>query len=308
MAIYYSEYTTTPANWVSDTKTKITTSTDWSNITGDIVKATTTRGAEMVLNLNKATPVNNYATVSFWRTHNGTTGSDEITRYLHWKYQSGGTTSNTLHCVVSASKEHLILQVEGPYGTESNYDHIDSGSKRSTLVMADIVPYHAGDTQAAVGVFCNAGTSQSSSQGNNFLSVSRDQGNANSWVPANVATVTPIVSIEYNSAVNHLMQHVAKGDGKTYLFPFVVLEQQDGMRGRLNNVYWAGWSRGNASGGQEAPGLSEGDIVTYSSADYIIRKSSRAIGTSGSATYSPLGGVASTTTYGYEPLMAIKKT
>jgi hypothetical protein len=308
MAIHFEQYTTTPANWVADTKAKITTSTDWSNITGNIVKATTTRGAEMVVDLNKAAPVNNYATISVFRTHNGSSGTDEVTRYLHWKYNSSGTTSNTLHCLVSASKEHLVLQVEGPYGTESNYDNIDAGSKRSTFVIADIVPYHGGDTVATVGMWANTANSQSTVGGNHFLAVSRDQGNSESWVPASIGTVHPIMSTEQSTYAAHLFQHVAKGDGKTYLFPYVVIETADGLRGRLNNVYWAGWSKANASSGAEAPGLAEGNIVTYSSADYLIRKFTRSIPVSSSQTVGPFGGVPQSSSFEYAPLIAIKKT
>jgi hypothetical protein len=308
MAIYYEEYTTTPANWVADTKAKIDTSTDWSNITGDIMKATTTRGAEMVINLNKAAPVNNYATVAVWRTHDGSSGTFEVTRYLHWRNSAGGTTANTLHCTVSASKEHLVLQVEGPYGTETNYDNIDTGSKRSTLVIADIVPYHAGDTVPAVAMFANTSTTQSAAAGNAQIAVSRDQGDANSWVPAAIGTVHPIISAEQTNAT-HMFQHVAKGDGKTYLFPYVVIENQDGMRGRLNNVYWAGWSKANVNiSASEAPGLSDGDIVTYSSADYMIRKSSKSVQLGSSGTTSPFGGAPASSSYEPAPLMAIKMT
>lgn len=307
MAQHFAFYDTTPANWVADTKAQITTSTDWSNITANIVKATTTRGAEMVLDLNKAAPVNNYATVAFWRTHNGTTGTDEITRYLHWKYTSGGTTSNTLHCMVSASKEHLILQVEGPYSTESNTDNVESGSKRNTLVIADIVPYHGGDTQASVFAWSNISTGSSASSGNTYGMVSRNQGNTASWVPATIQSVQPLVSHDVAAGtMPATVQHVAKGDGKTYLFPYVVNENQDGLRGRLANMFWAGWSRQSVS--QEGGGLVEGSTVTYSSADYLIRKFTKALVVSSSQTYSPFGSVTAGSPYTYEPLIAVKKT
>jgi len=307
MAQHFAFYDTTPANWVADTKAQILNSTDWSNITANIVKATTTRGAQMVLDLNKSAPVNNYATVAFWRTHNGSTGTDEITRYLHWKYTSGGTTSNTLHCLVSASKEHLILQVEGPYGGETNTDQVESGSKRNTLVIADIVPYHGGDTIPAVVSYALNNTNQANVTGNGFLPVSRNQADSAAWVPATLATLcTPVTQDTGSSSTPAMVQHVAKGDGKTYLFPFVVIENQDGLRGRLNNMYWAGWSRSAVS--QEGSGLTEGSTVSYGGSDYLIRKFSKALNVSGSQTYTPFGAVTSSTQYGFEPLIAIKKT
>jgi hypothetical protein len=306
MAHHFAFYDTTPANWVADTKAQITTSTDWSNITANIVKATTTRGAEMVLDLNKAAPVNNYATVAFWRTHNGSSGTDEITRYLHWKYTSGGTTSNTLHCMVSASKEHLILQVEGPYSTETNTDNVESGSKRNTLVMADIVPYHGGDTQASVFAWASNSTGSTASAGNTYGMVSRNQANSASWVTTTLCVVQTPVNHDVGLGQAHTLQHVAKGDGKTYLFPYVVVENTDGLRGRLANMFWAGWSR--QAIGQEGGGLVEGSTVTYSGADYLIRKFTKALNVSSSATYTPFGSVSASAQYGYEPLIAVKKT
>jgi hypothetical protein len=305
MALHYAEYTTTPANWVADTKAQIDTSTDWSNITGDIMKATTTRGAEMVINLNKAAPVNNYATVSFWETHNGGSGTNETaSRYLHWKYQSGGTTSNSLHCVVSASKEHLILLAEGPYTGESNTDTTDNGSKRNMIIMADIVPYHAGDTTPAIVAWAASSTSQSTIQANLMAMVSRNIADDTSWVPATIATVQPLQNVDVTSAPQR-MQHFAVGDGNTYLFPYVVIENQDGIRGRLNNAYYAGLSRGQNAA--EGSGLSEGDIVTYGGNDFVIKRNVKGINVSSSASYSPFGSVPVSVSYGYESQIAVMK-
>lgn len=306
MAIHYEEFNTTAANWVADTKAVITTSTDWTNITGDIVKATTTRGAEMVVNLGKAATTNNYATIAVWKTHNGSTGTFELTRYLHWKYQSAGTTANAVHVVVSASKEHLVIQVEGPYGTESNYDTADTGSKRTSFIMADIVPYHAADTVEAVAFFSAISTTQAATAGNQFMAVSANQADDAAWIPATLCTVQPIMSQEMGSYHAHSLQHVAKGDGKTYLFPYVIVENVDGLRGRLNNVYSAGWNKPNFS--SEGPGLNENDIVTYDSADYIIKRITRGLNSSSTATYSPFGDVAASNSNAWEPLIAIKKT
>lgn len=306
MALHYAEYTTTAANWVSDTKTQITTSTDWSNITGDIVKATTTRGAEMVLDLNKAAPVNNYATVAFWRNHNGSSGNDEITRYHHWKYQSGGTTSNTLHCVVSASKEHLLVMTEGPYGPESNTDHVESGSKRATLMLADIVPYHGGDSTAAVVAVAHISSSQSATTGNYFAAVSRDAPDAASWVPAQLAVVqSPFSPDMISSLGTSTLQVTAEGDGNSYLFPFVVVETENGLRGRVNNVYWAGWSKPTSAA--EGQGFTENSLVTYGGNTFRIRRCVKAISTSSSATVTPFGAVPSSLSFATEPQIAVMK-
>jgi hypothetical protein len=306
MALHYEEYTTTPANWVADTKAAITTSTDWSNITANIVKATTTRGAEMVLDLNKAAPVNNYATIAFWHDHNGSSGNDEITRYHHWKYQSGGTTSNALHCVVSASKEHLIVMTEGPYSTESNTDNVESGSKRATICMADIVPYHGGDTTAAVVAISAVSTSQSSATGNPFCAVSADAPNSGRWVPAQLATVQPPFSPDMTSSYGtSTLQVTAEGDGKAYLFPFVVVETENGLRGRLNNVYWAGWSKPTSAA--EGQGFTENSTVTYGGNTFVVRRAAKALTVSSSATITPFGAVPASSAFAAEPQIAVMK-
>src|SRR3954471_9618280 len=114
MALAYSEFTTTQANLVADLKTAITSSSDWANITGNILKATTTRGAQMVVDLTDAAIALNLLTIAFYRTHDGVTGVDKITRFIYFKSGATGATTNPVYCVVSASKEHLYVSVEGP--------------------------------------------------------------------------------------------------------------------------------------------------------------------------------------------------
>jgi len=70
MALSYVEFTTTPTNLKADLKTHIDASTDWSNITGDIMKATTTRGAELVIDLGKSAATAVRLGYSCWRAHN----------------------------------------------------------------------------------------------------------------------------------------------------------------------------------------------------------------------------------------------
>src|SRR4051812_49534066 len=98
----FSTFDCTPTTAVAAIKAAILASTDWSNPAGDRVVCTTTRGASMVVDLADAAATSFKLQFGIYRT----TGlADKIIRYLLWA-SSGGTTSDPLHCVVSAGKEH----------------------------------------------------------------------------------------------------------------------------------------------------------------------------------------------------------
>src|ERR1044072_911621 len=99
MATTFSMFDTTPAGAVAAIKSAILASTDWSNPAGDRVTCTTTRGAAMVVGLAGAVATPAKLQFGVYRT----TGlADKIVRYMVWR-ASGGATTDTLHCTVSAS-------------------------------------------------------------------------------------------------------------------------------------------------------------------------------------------------------------
>lgn len=287
MAFSYTEFSTTPTNLTADLKTNILLSADWTNPTASVVKSTTTRGAELVVDLAKSAATAIRLGISAWRVWTGSgpgTGTDESgTRYLTWR-NSGGATSDTLYVIVSVSKEHLFISVEGPKAGDTNAISSTAGSATQTMYLGDIVPYHAGDTVPTCAFVCYDQTTLGQSVTYSIL-VGRDQGGTRSWSPATLATVqAPSTSVNPT-----LLQHYAKGDSKTYLFPWLVVEHADGLRGRLAEIFSGGWIS-QAPTATSPGGLSPDFEVTYSSKTYKLVRAWRFPGASSSDSFiSPWG-------------------
>lgn len=266
MAFTYSEFTTTPSGLVAALKSAITASADWSNITGDIVKAVTTRGAQLVVNLNKSAVSSAHQPISMWRTHDGSTGVDELTPYyLKWR-SSGGATSDTLYVTVSASKEHLTIVVEGPRAGDTNATDATNGSPSMVFHIGDLVPYHAGDTiPVACAVPWNNTSFSQAVQA--FAYTSRNMGDNRSWNPAILLSVCGVsMNTSYRGS-----QPLAAGDGNIYLWPWIVVEQADGLRGRLADIFFGGFSGGGLSNNNPMVGaLAPGMEITYDSKTYKL--------------------------------------
>lgn len=245
MGTYFSIFDSTAANLAVDLRTAILNSADWSqpNAAGlpNLVKATTTGGAQMVVQLDDAAVTSKQMQLGVYRQHDGTTGVDKIVRYLVWRNSVTGTTTDPLHVTVSAGKDHLYFSVEGPYSGEANPESITVGSMRGAFFLGAISPYFAADTVPAV---CCVGVEVSSSTTSLLASVSRNQANNASWVPARLLSLqVPSGSVTNNSSdsrVNAVQRSAS--DGATYLWPYVVVENVAGLRGRLTKCHFAGFN------------------------------------------------------------------
>jgi hypothetical protein len=241
MATAYTETDTICSNAVTAIKAAIDASSDWTEIATDIMKCTTTRGAQMVVDLTDAAASTARMQIAFYRTHDGTTGVDKITRYLNWQAAAG---TNVLHYRVSAGKEHLYVDVEGPRWNETGTPDGNHGGGRQNFAMSDVVPYHAGDTTPAVAV--NAQTVDNVNAQTLWWMVSRSADNLRSWV-----TARPMILGYPNAAQSpYFYNRVNKSmiDGKDYLSPYVLFEEVDGIRGRLAKFFNAGWTYGARTG------------------------------------------------------------
>ncbi len=300
MAFSYTTFASTPATLTADLKTNILLCSDWANITGDIVKSTTTRGAQLVLNLAKVAANAQRLGLSAWRTHDGTTGVDEsTTRYLNY-HASGGATSDVLHCAVSVSKEHVYIWVDGPAAGEVN----PSNAVGQSLYLGDIIPYHASDaTPAAALVACDLAQASSNSP---YIAISRNQADTASWVSGVLASLS-VPSVTSGPAPLGLTA-VASGDGKTYLWPYVVVEAADGLRGRLADVFFVGWN--NGAGLTDPQGqLGFGATVSYDGKTYQVQKAWRRFNYDYAIFTLPWAAAPNTNSAGqwiYSPLIAVR--
>lgn len=302
MALSFQEWTSTPTNFVSDLKTKILTSTDWSNPSGDIVQATTTRGANLAINLSKAAATNYKATFEIYRT--GTSG-DPTTRYLNYT-NAGSSSSAVLHCTLSVWKEGLYLYVQGPSPGETGVDNATYGSIGSSFALVDIVPYHAGDTEETV---CLVGSTDSGNGGSqqNYCHVGRNVDATRTWDSAYLASVGRVTA-QYDSSnigSGRHLQAYCSTDDKVYLYPYLVVENRDGLRGRLNDIYFAGWSSQNYI---YETGLALGQEVSYDSKTFVLVPACR-------GSYTTLNFNAFGSVYNYysngnanTPMVAVRKT
>jgi len=212
--------------------------------------------------------------------------ADKITRYLPWRGStSGGATSNTVHWTVSAGKEHLFVSIEGPRQGEPGYN-ISSTPCRGSLFLGDIVPYFGADTVAAVVCVSHA-AGLGSSDVTVGCNVSRNAANNASWVTGKLLTLAVPILYSSTLAVGSV-QRIASGDGKTYLWPYVVVEDTAGLRGRIGKAFYAGMGYdGSASGVDPIP--SPYSRVTYSGETYMVLMANALAGVSG-YTFNAFGG------------------
>ena len=286
MGLVYSEFDTTVANLVADLKAKILLSSDYSNPTGQVVKATTPLGAQIVCDLiGGGSPGTAGFTPTFWRLWTGTpgAGTDQLSgRWLYWKRTGTGSTANPLHCRVAAGPTLLYIEIEGPRAAEAGADSTTWGSQRQCVCVAQLTPYFAGDTTPAVVVMGSTSTigfnqTTSASVVSQLCHVSRDQANASSWVEARPFTLAQPQTLQ---ALPWTTPSLAS-DGNVYLAPWVIYESVAGMRGRLTDVFYAGWQ--NAPSHNSADYLSmlqSGDIVTYGGNSHKITMPYKSDGTS----------------------------
>lgn len=249
MPTTYAEFDSTPANLVADLRSRILASTDWAEIGGagsNLLKATTTRGAQMVVDLDDAAVTAQRAQVAAYRSHDGTTGVDPVVRYLPWR-ATGGATTDPLHCVVSAGKEHLYVSVEGPRGGEPNAENATAGSARASFALVDVVPYFD-STVDPVPTVCLIAHLPSGIGLTHDCWVSRNASNTSSWVPARLGSVTPPSANGAPPANYATGLQTRRPDGTRFAWPYVVSEMSDGPRGRLNVIYFAGQSTSGVTG------------------------------------------------------------
>lgn len=207
----------------------------------EVLKATTTRGADMIVDLCDTAPLPHTLNMGVWRAHDGTTGTDKSARWLFYRAAAATATAWPLHVIVSASKEHLFISIEGPRANETGATSATAGSLRNYFFMDDVVPYHAGDTNPVVyaggGMSANAGASviNNSFQG----AFSRNYADTSSWPQTKLLSLD-FPSLASTETVN--VTRLAVADGKYYLAPYACFGDESGLRGRLANFFFAGYT------------------------------------------------------------------
>jgi hypothetical protein len=239
-----------------------------------LLKATTTRGAQMVVDLNPAPRAALHRhDVDVWRTHTGASngGTDSVRRYLYSRINATSLLTTTpIHVIVSVSKEHLFIGVEGPTAAEPLASSTTAGSLRTYLAISDLVPYHSADVTPAVVVSGNLTAYTGTVQASTGLilaqqvDISRSADDTQSWDAGRMASLQFPNSRGPSEASN--MPLTCTIDGKTYLLPYVTFSAREGIRGRLARFFFAG---ANRTGSQSEDPVPVGAQVTF---DGIVYK------------------------------------
>lgn len=209
-----------------------------------VLKATTTRGADMIVDLTYAhyTVLNTGLNMAVYRAYSGTglgTPTDISQRWLYWK-NSAATAAAPIHCTVSVSKDHLFIQLEGPRENETGADSATLGSSKNYFFMDDLVPYFVGDTVPAIvaggGMSASATASTTVSH---LCHQSRNPANTSSWEQSKLGTVA---HPDNGLALSQQHQRIASLDsGNYWLSPYVCFGDISGPRGRLGHIFFAGF-------------------------------------------------------------------
>ena len=285
MADTYAEFTSTPASLVADLRAAILASSDWGQPNAgsapNLVSATTTRGVQMAVDLSDVSPTTQVAVFGVYRSHNGTVGADKAQKRVWYKRVSAGALDTVMLAVtVSAGKEHLFVSIEGPRQGQSFADSASFGSVRGTFFICDLLPYFpVEDTSPVVVVGANhAAVAFDQFVDPMVYTFNATQGYRN----AKLCTLNP-ASLTY-SGMNRNGR-----DNDLYLSPYVVSEDREGMRGRLNKIFFAGY---NFYDSTEAPVVPQNSRVVFGAAAYRIMAAYKSDGANVANVAGPLGYIA----------------
>lgn len=267
------------------------TSIFWGN---EVFKTTTVRGADMYIDLAGDQPTLGRLAIACYGTWTaptstvaGIAGNGTIYKYLFWRSTVGSYT-NPVHCILSSTKDHFFLSVEGPRANETGPQSATYGSQRNYFFMADLVPYSGSDTTPVVvcgGHHIDSNTASVANK-NYIVNVSKSLNGLQYWVEGKLLTLmTPVL----NSTQTFGSQRFTTADNEFYLAPYVVSADDCGFRGRLNNIYYAGANfADNADGVYPAVGAN----LTYNGITYelqAVNKSDANTGNSGPLGYTNNG-------------------
>ena len=234
-------------------------------------------GAELVVDLGVSVASTVRASIQTYRSFDTGTGiaSDPLgRRHISWR-STGGAITDTLHCEISAGPGHLYISIEGPRAGETNASDAN-GSPRTPFAISEIVPYFpTGD----VPVVCVVGSiSTAVTTPTYHVSISRNRADTLSWVAARLGSIQPVVNggSAGSSGMSMGLKRRAAGDGKDYLWPYIVSELTDGLRGRLKHFHYAGPGWANTTTEEVT---SAGERYTYNAVNYVTTFPYRAAGT-----------------------------
>lgn len=207
-----------------------------------VLHSTTTQGAKMIVDLEGANDLASYLGVSVyrdWTTGTAPGGHVDTKNYYTYYRFSAGVSTMPIHVTLSVGKDHLFFAIEGPRAGEANATSSTYGTIKNYFAVSALTPYHTEDTvPAVVAIGINTASSTPSvNSGGHQIGISRDAANTASWQPGRLATLdwptiytTDVVTMERDCTI----------DGSTYLLPYVMFSEEEGIRGRLSHFFYCG--------------------------------------------------------------------
>jgi hypothetical protein len=240
-----------------------------------------------------------------WRLFSGGVGTNSVQRSLYWT-RIGNISTSTLRCRVAAGNTVLYIEVEGPRAGETAADSSSNGSYRQCLFLAQVTPYLGSDTIPAIcfgGTTSYPGYENAVAQTPNSVVafVSRNQADSASWVNARLHTLQVP---QFRIAVQGFNQRQLASDGNLYLSPYVVFEDSAGIRGRLTDLFFAGWNSTDDSVVNQ--NLADGMPVSYGGNTYKVTVPYRSDGSSGNDSYGSLGATNQNGSPARSPMIAVR--
>jgi hypothetical protein len=220
----YEAWDTTPANLIADLTSRLQAN-GWTVNSGKFYGVG--GGRTLCISLDSASASGLSLTAY---NESGTGGKGFVVAY------NATATSNPIHAVLSVSTQHLFLSVEGPYWNETGAAQATSGygSPAGYFCLAPIVPYQTLDTQTE-SLVCAAGFVGLSFNAHPKCFIRRGF-NAASWADARLMTVRPVTNTETYSVIN---KNTGAGLGSgVYLWPYLVVDENMGLRGRLDRLFY----------------------------------------------------------------------
>lgn len=251
----------------------------------EIFKATTARGADMIVDLNDSWVGHNGLALANYRSHDGVIGVDKLTRYLYYK-QASMSPSNPLHVVLSVGKEWFFLMIEGPRANEAGAQNTNYGSLRRYFFMSDLEPYHANDTVPVIivgGAESSNTTDSGTAQNSGLAHCLRNSFNTGSWQPTR--TISPAQQ-DVNFSHQFNVQRNCIWDGTYTLLPYLCFLDDGGMRGRLSHFFHAGNTFGDYP---DLPAPPVGAKVQYQGQWYKLHAVNKSDGANARHIWGPFG-------------------
>jgi hypothetical protein len=197
----------------------------WTNTTGTTYERTYA-GKTMTVNLFSAA----FATTAYHTV---------ILNGISCILYTGATTlvNAPFYVEISVSDDLFFVTIRGPKSVETGTEDLTRGSPRSFALVTSITPYLDADT-VVDDQQCVVASHYSASRNTMSAKVYMKKGlNGVANVTGELATVRP--AVQDISAVGDQLANNTVANNIMYS-PYVVIEDGQGWRGRLNNVYFGG--------------------------------------------------------------------